>query len=276
MTQVPSWQRKMYKILALGWNNNPEQFKVVKRAVGILSVLIIPVALSIHTVTSWLFATTYRPGWDSSNFGPYFVSGAFLVGSATVIAGMFIFRNFYKSYKNYITDKHFDSMGKLVVLLALVYLYFNINEYMVPGYKMKGEEADYFHDLFFGRYALMFWSAQIFGMVVPIIILLFKKGRRPLPMFIISLFIIAGAWFKRFLIVIPTMLHPLTPMQEVPEAYKHYNPTFVEISIILAAISAVLLIITLFARFFPVISSWEVAEERGLDHNTIYKHLNSR
>jgi molybdopterin-containing oxidoreductase family membrane subunit len=274
--KIPKWQKKMYKMLSLGWKGDPGQFKIVKRAVAILSVLIIPVALSIHTVTSWLFATTYRPGWDSSNFGPYFVSGAFVVGSASVIAGMFVFRKFYSGYQNYITDKHFDRMGKLLALLCLVYLYFNINEYMVPGYKMKGEEAGYLHDLFLGNYAQMFWSVQILGMLMPILLLLFKFGRRPIPMFVISLFVITGAWFKRYLIVIPTMLHPLTPMQEVPEAWKHYSPTFPELAITLAAIAAVLLIITLFARFFPIMSSWEIAEERGIDHNTIYKHISSK
>src|SRR3989304_3144287 len=77
---IPKWQKWMYKILSLGWNNSPEQYQIVKKAITILSVMIIPVALCIHTVTSWLFASTYRAGWDSTNFGAYFVSGAFLVG----------------------------------------------------------------------------------------------------------------------------------------------------------------------------------------------------
>ena len=28
-------------------------------------------------------------------------------------------------------------MGRIVVLLAFVYLYFNVNEYLVPAFKMK-------------------------------------------------------------------------------------------------------------------------------------------
>jgi Ni/Fe-hydrogenase subunit HybB-like protein len=276
LIEIPAWQKKMYKILALGWNDKPEQYNIVKNAVAILSVLIIPVAFSIHTVTSWLFATTYRPGWDSTNFGAYFVSGAFMVGSASVIAGMFVFRKFYKGYDKYITDTHFDRMGKLLVLLSLIYLYFNINEYLIPGYKMKVDESGFLHDLFFGNYALMFWAVQIFGMFVPIVTLLFKQGRRPLPMFLISILVIIGAWFKRYLIVIPTMLHPFLPMQEVPEPWTHYTPTLEELSIVLAILAGVLLIITVFTRFFPIMSSWEIAEEKGIDHNTIYKYLNSK
>jgi Ni/Fe-hydrogenase subunit HybB-like protein len=274
MKNIPKWQQKMYKILAIGWSDKPEQYKLVKKAVAILSVTIIPVAMSIHTVTSWLFATTYRPGWDSTNLGAYFVAGAFMVGAAAVIAAMFIIRRFYKQYSNYITDKHFDLMGKLLVLLSFVYLYFSVNEYLIPGYKMKGGEAEHLEELFTGHYAPMFWLVQIFGMIVPIIVLLFKKGRKPLPIFIIALLVIVGAWFKRYLIVIPTMLHTFLPLQEVPDEWMHYMPTFDEWAITLGSLGGALLLITIFVRYFPVISSWEVAEEKGIHHDTIYKHMN--
>ncbi|MCX6187759.1 MAG: polysulfide reductase NrfD, partial [Bacteroidetes bacterium] len=138
---IPKWQHKMYSILSLGWKHKPEQYNIVNKAVTILSIIIIPVALCIHTVTSWLFASTYRPGWDSTNFGAYFVSGAFLVGSGGVVAGMYILRLYNKSFEKYLTNEHFDKMGKLLVLLAMVYAYFSINEYLIPAYKMKGEEA---------------------------------------------------------------------------------------------------------------------------------------
>jgi len=66
----PKWQRKFYKILSIGWADRPEQFKIIKKTIRILLILIIPVALAIHTVTSWLFASTLRHGWDSTIFGP--------------------------------------------------------------------------------------------------------------------------------------------------------------------------------------------------------------
>src|SRR6185436_9750049 len=145
----------------------------------------------------------------------------------------------YKLQK-YITYKHFDNMGKLLVLLSLIYLYFNINEYLVPGYKMKVLEGEHLKELFSGRYAPMFWSVQIFGMILPIIFLMFKKGRKPLPIFIVSLFIVVGAWFKRFLIVTPTLLHPFIPIQGVPESWLNYIPTWQESSITAASLAGAL------------------------------------
>lgn len=260
---LPKWQQKLYKVLALGWNNHPEQVKILHRSELYLSILIIPVAFGIHTVTSWLFATTLRPGWDSTNFGPYFVSGAFMVGAAGVIAMMYIFRTLYK-FEKYITEKHFNNMGKLLVLLSLLYLYFNVNEYFVPAYKMKAFESDHLKALFYGRYAPLFWAVQIFGMIIPIIVLLSPKGRRPLPMFIMSIFVIVGAWFKRFLIVIPTLSHPYIPMTRVPESWQHYFPTFKEWWITASTLAGALLIMAILSRLFPIIPVVEEIEEARL------------
>jgi len=260
------WQKKMYSIFALNWNGSEFQKKLLNRSVIILAVLIIPVAFGIHTVTSWLFATTFRPGWDSTNFGPYFVSGAFMVGAGSVICAMYVFRRGY-GLKHYITDDIFNKMGKLLVLLSLVYLYFNINEYFTPAYKMKGPERDHLEALFYGEYSVMFWTVQILGMIVPIIVLLFKKGRKPLPMFIISVLVIVWAWFKRFLIVVPTLSHPLIPVGGSSKYLLHYVPTFAELCITGATLAGALLIMTVIARYFPFIPIVETlelkAEENG-------------
>ena len=251
---------KMYSFLGSFWKNTPEQISINNRAVNILSITIIPVAFSIHTVTSWLFATTYRPGWDSTNFGAYFISGAFLVGSGAVLVAMYVFRSQYKLEK-YITDDHFDRMGKVVVLLALLYLYFNVNEFLVPAFKMKKSEEEHLMGLFTGEFAPVFWFAISTAMLIPILILVFKNGRKPLPAFIAGILVVIGSWFKRYLIVTPTLLHPFLPMQDVPANYKHYFPTWEEWAIAIGSLAGALLIVTIFARIFPIIPIHETIIE---------------
>lgn len=252
---------KLYRFQGSFWKGTNQQFRIGNRAISILCITIIPVAFSIHTVTSWLFATTYRPGWDSTNFGAYFISGAFLVGAGGVVVAMYVFRKFYHLEK-YITDLHFDRMGKIVVLLSLLYLYFNINEYMVPAFKMKKSEAVHLTTLFKGEYATMFWFAIIIGLIIPIIGLLFKKGRKPLPMFIIGILVVVGAWFKRYLIVTPTLLHPFLPMQETPASYHHYFPSWEEWAIAMGSLAGALLVITFFVRIYPIIPIQETITEQ--------------
>ena len=260
LDKLPPFARNIYKVLSLNWTGSPEQEKIVKQLTRAIAIFIIPVALAIHTVTSWLFASTSRIGWDSSIFGPYFVTGAFVSGSAAVIIAMYFYRKNYK-LEDYITLSHFDKMGKLLVLVSLVYLYFNLNEYMVPGYKMKKFDAIHLQSLFAGTHALMFWSVQIFGLILPIILLVFNRMRRPFPMLIIASFVLVGAWFKRYIIVVPTMEHPFLPIQNVPLNFKVYSPTLIETLVTIAPFILVLLIITILSKVIPIVSIHETIEE---------------
>ncbi len=265
---IAKWKIKIYEILSLGWQGNAEQYKTVSHAMRVLMILIIPVGLAIHTVTSWLFAANPRAGWDTTIFGPYFVAGAFVAGSAAVILLMYAYRIRYH-LQDYFNDKAFNNMGKLLVLVCLLYLYFNINEFMVPGYKMKLAEGIHLRELFTGKYAILFWFAQLGGLIIPIVLLLFKPLRKPLPLMIISVVVLIASWLKRYIIVIPTLEHPFLPVQNVPENFHHYSPTGTEIMITVLPFTAALLIITILAKMFPVISIWEYAKEQGIDHETL-------
>jgi molybdopterin-containing oxidoreductase family membrane subunit len=264
LASLPAWLKPVYKVLSLNFTNNPAQNKIIHRSIRILLILVIPAALSIHTVTSWLFAVTSRAGWDSTIFGPYFVSGAFVAGSAAVIIAMYFFRKNYK-LQDYLTDLHFNNMGKVLATVSLVYLYFNINEFLVPGYKMKRADAHHLHELLAGKDALMFWTVQIGGLVLPILLMLFRRFRKPLPIMLISIAVILGAWFKRYLIVVPTQENPFLPIQHVPDNFIHYSPTLVETMISIAPFILVLIIITLISKFFPVIPIHETIQEEGVE-----------
>lgn len=272
LSNIPKWQKKMYKIMAINWSGNPHQYKILHRLSNILALTVLPLAFAIHTVTSWLFATTWRPGWDSTNLGPYFVSGAFMVGVAVILVAMYFIRKALQ-LNEYITDNHFDKMGKLLVLVSLIYLYFNINEYLGPVFKMVGVEGEHITELFFGKYAIMYWLVQIVGLILPIVLLIFNKARKPFPILIISFCVILGAWFKRFLIVIPSLQHPYLPIQDVDESYRHYIPSWEEWAITFASFAGVLLIITIFIRLFPIIPIWETIKEKNINNEIDHKSL---
>lgn len=269
LKNIPKWQKKLYTITAINWKDKKRQFEIILSISRILIIMVIPVAFAIHTITSWLFATTWRPGWDSTNLGPYFVSGAFMVGAAVIIVAMYFIQKHHRMHE-YITDQHFDNMGKLLVLLSLVYLYFNMNEFLGPMFKMVGVEGEHITELFFGRYAFMYWFVQSFGLILPIVALIFKPARKPLPIMILSILVILGAWFKRFLIVIPSLQHPYLPIQDVDESYRHYIPTWEEWSITFAGFAGVLMIITIMIKLFPVIPVWEIRRKK--EELTITQH----
>ena len=222
--------------------------------------MIIPVGLLLQTIDAWLFSTTYRIGWDSTNFAPYFISGAFVAGVGALVTLIYIIRK-AKRLENYITDYHFDKLGKLLALACLIYLYFNINEYVIPLFTAKKGELVHLETLFTGSYSILFWAVTIIGLIVPIIVLLFKKGRKPNTMVVIGLMVIIGSWWKRFVIVTPTLLHPFLPIQGVPESWRHYFPSLHEWLITFATLAMAFLIITVCVRYLPVIPIQRTIDE---------------
>ena len=92
--------------------------------------------------------------------------------------------------------------------------------------------------------------------------LFFKKGRSPLAIFWVSILVVLGSWWKRYLIVTPTLLHPFLPIQGVPEAWRHYFPSLHEWLITAATLAMCLLIITILVRYLPVIPIQRTADEQ--------------
>ncbi len=252
---------KWYGKLSLNWKGSKVQKSIQTKSIQIIALMIIPVGLILQTIDAWLFSTTYRIGWDSTNLGPYFIAGAFVAGIGALVTIVYIIRRAYK-LEDYITEFHFDKLGKLLVLACLTYLYFNINEYLIPAFTATEDEATHLNTLFTGHYAPLFWFVTIGGLIIPIIVLLFKKGRKPLPMFIIGLIVVVASWWKRYLIVTPTLLHPFLPIQGVPESWHHYFPSVHEWLITSATLAMALLIITILVRYLPIIPIQRTADEQ--------------
>src|ERR1043166_4606437 len=154
---------------------------MLKKSALILAVIIIPVGIGIQTVDAWLFATTLRAEWDSTNFGTYFISGAAVLSVSAMIVAVFIFRKVYHSEK-YLTAKHFDYMGRMLVFVSLVYFYENVNEYFIPSYKMDGLHANHLLDLFVADTAPLYWLVAVFAIIVPSVLPMLRFMATPGPL----------------------------------------------------------------------------------------------
>ena len=101
------------------------------------------------------------------------------------------------------------------------------------------------------------------GLVIPVILLLIKRMRRPLPLLLISAVVLVASWFKRYIIVVPPQEHPYLPIQNVPVQWMIYKPTVIETAVTFGSIILVLMIITVLSKLFPVLPVWEIAEEEA-------------
>jgi molybdopterin-containing oxidoreductase family membrane subunit len=261
---------KWYKRLSLNWTGSDTQKSIQLKSIQLIAILIIPAGFMLQTIDAWLFSTLFRVGWDSTNMGGYFISGAAVAGVGALVTVTYVLQKAYK-LEDYITDLHFDKLGKFLVLVCLIYLYFNLNEYLIPQLTSKKEATTHINVLLSGQFAPLFWFVIIGGLIVPVVVLLFRKGRKPLPMFLIGLLVITGSWWKRYLIVTPTLLHPFLPIQGVPEEWRHYFPSLHEWAIVIATLAMALLIITILVRYVPIVPIQKTADEQAalkLNKNT--------
>ncbi len=246
----------MYRKLAAGWTGSQNQKVALNKAISIMTVLILPIAISVHTVVSWIFAMTLRVGWDSTIFGPYFVAGALFSGVASVLMAMALFTHFFH-LEDYIKPVHFRNLAMILLALDIVYIYFTLNEFLVAAYKMEGSEAILLPILGSGQFAAAFWAVQFLGLIIPGILIAHPRTRTTLGIAIAATLVNATMWLKRYIIVVSTLVTPQMPDTPIGA----YFPSWVEWSITAAAFSGFVLLYAIFSKVFPIVSIWEVTEE---------------
>lgn len=253
-------RRRLYSFLSLRWRDSPEQKRRLMRVIGIMAVLIIPIAVSVHTVVSWIFGMTLRVGWHTSIFGPYFVVGAILSGIATIILAMAAFRYAYR-LQAFIKPLHFRNLGLMLLALDLILIYFTLNDYLTAAYGGESADVAWLRSLSAGPYMYLFWGMVIGGFLIPVAILAITRTKSVLWTVVAAACINVGMWFERLLIVVPTMAAP-----QVPVSWANYAPTWVEWSITAGAMAGFVLLYAVFSKLFPLVSIWEVREEAPEAH----------
>ena len=251
----PRW---LYAFMAWGWQGTARQQAVLERAVSILMVLVIPIAVSVHTVISYIFAMTLQPGWHSTIFGPYFVVGAIFSGIAALMMVMIVLRRIFH-LERYLKQVHFDYLSRLLLIMSLLWFYFTFSEYLTAFFGNEPAEMRVFFYKVTGPYAPFFWSMVAANFLVPVVILSFRRTRTIPGIFIASACIVVGMWLERLNIVVPSLANPRLPL---PTGY--YIPSLVEWVMFAGAIATFILGFVIFARFFPLISVSEIQEGRRL------------
>jgi molybdopterin-containing oxidoreductase family membrane subunit len=246
-------RRWLYKPLSLGWAGTEKQWLSLGKVIGFLCIAVIPVAVSVHTVVSWVFGMQTQPMWHSSIFAPYFVTGAIFSGIATIIIVTIALRKVYH-LEQYMTPYHLNNLGLLLLVFTLLWFYFTFTEYLVAGYGGDSFELAVFWSKLTGKYAPLFWTMVTLCLVIPLPILIFK---RTIPgLLVSSISIVIGMWLERFLIIIPSFCQP-----RLPYLRGVYMPSWVEWSMTAGLFAGFSLAFVLFSKFFPVISVWETEKE---------------
>jgi Ni/Fe-hydrogenase subunit HybB-like protein len=248
---------RFYRFLAAGYHDTPSQRARLERVIGVLAIVVIPIAISVHTIIGWIFAMTLRPMWHSTIFGPYFVMGAIYSGIAAILIAMVILRRAY-GLGNYFKPVHFDYMGRLLLLFSLLWFYFTFAEYLTAFYGKEPAEMRTFWAKVAGPFAVPFWLMVACCFVIPLALMARRSMRTPKGTLIAGIAVVIGMWLERFNIVVPTSVNPRWEM----ESLGHYLPSWVELSILAGTFAGFVLLYMVATKFFPIVSIWEIKEGR--------------
>ena len=247
-------RRFIYRVCSQGWIASSQQHRVLRGAIGIIAILIIPLAVSVHSVLSWAFSLVSRPGWHESIWAPYFVIAALYSGVALVVLITAGFRRGYH-LEAFITERHFVRLGFLMAALGATYLYLTFADILPGAYVGERGVSKVVHDTLIGDYAASFWTFIVAGAIVPILFVALPWTRNTWGMVTASILVVIAMWLKRLVMVSETSHY-----DQITRSFgQAYQFTWVSISITLAGVAAIPLLLMLLFRVVPILAIDEIA-----------------
>ena len=240
--------KKIYSILSFGWSGRAKHWTRFEEVSLVLAGIATPLVFSVHSIVSMDFATSVIPGWHTTIFPPYFVSGAVFSGFAMVQTLMLIMRKAYK-LEAYIHVKHVEYMNIVIIVTGSIVGVAYLTELFISWYSGVEYESYAFINRFSGPYSIAYWTMMTCNVISPQLFW-FKKIRRSLiATFILSIVVNIGMWFERYVIIV-TSLH----RDYVPSSWGEFVPTAVDIGIFIGTLGIFSTLFLMFTRFFPVLA----------------------
>jgi Ni/Fe-hydrogenase subunit HybB-like protein len=258
--------KKAYALLSFGWGGNVRHWSRFEEVSLVLAGLSTPLVFSVHSIVSFDFATSVVPGWHTTIFPPYFVSGAVFSGFAMVLTLMLIVRKVYK-LEAYITIQHVEYMNIVIIVTGSIVGVAYLTELFVAWYSGVEWEQYAFLNRATGP---MWWSyaAMMTCNVISPQLFWFKKLRTNLVFtFVLSIVVNIGMWFERFVIIVPTLCRTY-----LPSTWNTYTPSFIDVGIFVGTIGMFFTLFLLYSRTFPVIAQAElksILKSSGEEHKKL-------
>jgi molybdopterin-containing oxidoreductase family membrane subunit len=146
-------------------------------------------------------------------------------------------------------------MGKLLLVISLLWSYAYFVEVQTTWYAHEPIEWEVF-SFMADRYTPQLLIMLVGNSLLPIVTMCFKRLRRSIGvMLVVTLWVNVAMFIERFLIIVPSLSH-----KNMPFAWGSYSPSWVEISVNIAAVAGFTLLYTLFAKFFPIVAVTDVRE----------------
>ncbi len=244
--------QKIYGILAMGWRGSARHWQRYETAYLLLAGLSTPLVVSVHTIVSFDFAVSLIPGWHATIFPPYFVAGAIYSGFAMVVTLAIPIRRYY-GLEDFVTLKHLDNMGRVMLATGLIVAYGYTMEAFMAWYSGSVYERYMMWARMFGAFAPAYWALIVCNVLIPQ--LLWFKGIRAnlLALWLISIVVNVGMWLERYVIVVTSLSRDY-----LPSSWFYFSPTFWDWATYVGTLGLFFTLLFLFIRVLPMISIFEM------------------
>jgi molybdopterin-containing oxidoreductase family membrane subunit len=161
---------------------------------------------------------------------------------------------------------HFQNLGKLLLMMSLLWGYFVFAERLTVWYGNESAEIAVLRVTQKGSFAPLYWTMVVVNFLIPVSILSIRKLRTITGCVVASFGVLIGMWLERFLIVVPSLGH-----KYLPYSWGTYRPQPVEIVITISTFAAMALLYVLFSKFVPIISIWEMKVGEQAPHESAHE-----
>ena len=244
--------KNIYGVLSFGWMGGAKNWARYESVSLILAGIATPLVLSVHTIVSMDFATSVIPGWHTTIFPPYFVSGAIFSGFAMVLTLLIITRRVFH-LEDYITVGHIELMNIIIIVTGSIVGIAYITEFFIAWYSQVPAEQYAFINRATGPYWWAYWTMMTCNVLSPQLFWIKKIRTNIAATFIMSIVINIGMWFERFVIIV-TSLH----RDYIPSSWAMFYPTRYDVGVYMFSFGFFFTAFLLFAKFFPVVNMAEV------------------
>jgi molybdopterin-containing oxidoreductase family membrane subunit len=248
----PGWRRRLLGFFSLGWNGSYRTWHRYEVVYLLLAGLATPLVVSVHSIVSTDFATGVLPGWHTTIFPPYFVAGAIFSGMAMVLTLMLIARKVMR-LEDYITVRHVDAMGKLVLATScMVGLAYAI-EFWAALQSPNPYEYFTFLNRAMGPVGWGFGIMVACNVLLPQLLWLPRFRANSAAVWVLSILINVGMWFERFVVITTSLERGF-----LPSSWADYAPTPIEVATLAGSFGLFFTCFLLFCRFLPMIAMAEI------------------
>jgi Ni/Fe-hydrogenase subunit HybB-like protein len=248
------YKQILYGILALGWRGSSAEWRNQRIVYAIMSAIMAPMVISVHSVVGLDFAGGLTPGWHDTQFPPYFFFGAVISGTAMIMMLTIMVRWGY-SLQNVLTEYHLNALAKVMLVGSVMLGYAYLWEAFGAVYGSDIAARTEFFERIFGFTAPVFWSEKVLTVVIPQLLWLPLVRRNQFLLLLISGGIIVGMWQERFMFTTASLEH-----NSMPSYWGVFYPTLWDWAALAGTIGLFLTLFFLFLRFAPIVSIAEMRE----------------